>query len=415
MGVNVSKQSNESISNIVNQTMTDISSEINNEVSTITKSYQIMRIKIKGLKTHGGDLNISQKASVSVTSMLENSNELSNVMANKMTTKIKKELEVQAELSNKKLNLGQVNTSIQDNLSVINVQNIIKTAVSTTINNKVQPSTFGGQNLEMESEEIDTGGGNYNLSQENLISVIAKNISNNIVTNVLKNVVDVDLEEKLKAKAKLLNDGVNINMFAGIIMIIVLIIGAGYLSVKGGGAKKISKGVTEGVLEGAQNNPQAQKMMKQVMGGGQSNQQQYYQQPGQFQQQYYQQQPVQFQQQQPGQSQPSIHTAPPPDSFGQTPVGQPQFGQTPVGLPVYEPQPQFGQTPVGLPVYEPQPQFGQAPLGQAPDNTMHNAAVIGGLTLAAIAAIGAVYKLYYLPAKQKIKDTYDTSYLKDEK
>ena len=263
MGVNVSKQMTKSTTDIVNNVLNDISTNIKNGVSTKSKSSQEMYLDVSGVKIDS--ITMSQKASTSVSSILQANNNMMNDISTQLTTKLKEEITNQLEQANKKLNLGQANIGVQDVLSDTAISNYIKTSISQTIEDMVTTDVDQKQfiKLHVTDSEVKT----INLSQEQQISIIAQNMATNIVANTLKAVVTSDIEKKLEEKAKQLNDGVDLNFIFGAVIAIVVVIAGIYMSLKSGGAKSIANDAAVGFSNGIDPNLKNKIMNASTSGG----------------------------------------------------------------------------------------------------------------------------------------------------
>jgi hypothetical protein len=247
MGTNISKQCTQSITGIVNESLTQISTNINNGVSTHIKSTQRINIRISG-SAHFDTLNLNQTLSSSSTSILKADTNMMNDIANTMTTKIKEELSTQLKQVNKDLNLGQTNVGVQETVSATFISNIIKTSMNQTINNMVTTTSDNIQEVNLIIDE-KTSGSVINITQKQEIEVISQNLASNIVANVLKNLTTSDIDKQIKLAADQLNSGIDVFGIFMIIGLIVLVIGGVYFSLKSGGAKSISSDIAEGMKD----------------------------------------------------------------------------------------------------------------------------------------------------------------------
>jgi hypothetical protein len=226
MGTNISKQSTESITDITNQTMNNISTSINTGSSSYLRTNQRLYINQGMVDTGGGDYNVSQSSNIVLSTIINNTTSLSNDLSTSLMSQIRKELDTQIKQVNEDLNLGQTNIAIQDTLSNTDIKNIISTSVDTTVSSTVTSDSQNEQELHIRNLGIKTRGGDVNISQSSIIEALAKNISSNIVENVISSVVSNEVSEKITMKADQLNKGIDIfAMFA--VFVIIAVIGLG--------------------------------------------------------------------------------------------------------------------------------------------------------------------------------------------
>ena len=248
MGVNTSVQSIDSISSVTNNVMNEIATQINNNVSSYTRSNQVMNVSINNSNI-ACSVNLTQQAQMSVSTMLQNSTKLSNDLASKLDAKIKEELSNKLTQTNEDLNLGQMNTGVLDTKSESYITQNLTTLIKTGITNSVTTDVQGTQylNFSISNSNITCPpGGAINITQSMAIDQISKNISTNIVDNVVRNVVSSDLSKVIEQKAEQLNKGIDIfAMFTVFIIIAVFGLG-GFAYLRTGGVfKAAEKGMSD--------------------------------------------------------------------------------------------------------------------------------------------------------------------------
>jgi hypothetical protein len=227
MGTNVSKQSAESVTKSVSSVMTNISTKVESTNSSYTTSNQAMRIYMGNVRVKG-DVNINQTASVTVSTMLENSTKLSNDLTNDLLITIKEQLENELTQANEELNLGQTNVSISDVSSTVITEQMLQTSIESGISNSIKTDTRGNQSLDFYGDNAVIGG-DLNISQEMQIESISKNIAESIVENTIANVMDQDIGKAMKNKTEQLNKGLNFDL---LIMLAAAAVGAYFVGVK---------------------------------------------------------------------------------------------------------------------------------------------------------------------------------------
>ena len=248
MGVNTSVQSIDSISSVTNNVMNEIATQINNNVSSYTRSNQVMNVNINNSNI-ACSVNLTQQAQMSVSTMLENSTKLSNDLASKLDAKIKEELLNKLKQTNEDLNLGQVNTGVLDSKSESYLTQNLTTLIKTGITNSVTTDVYGTQylNFSISNSNITCPpGGAINITQSMAIDQISKNVATIIVDNVIKNVLSGGIDKVIDQKEEQLNKGIDVfAMFTVFIIIAVFGLG-GFAYLRTGGVfKAAEKGMSD--------------------------------------------------------------------------------------------------------------------------------------------------------------------------
>ena len=236
MGVNVSSQMTDSLTVLINESMTKISNDSTNVARGYSSARQRMVIDMGYVNTKGGNFIIGQTLDLNMSTMLNNVSTFSSDMANDLTAKLQKTVAASLAQSNSDLNLGQTNISAQDIVSRTVTHNSVANAVSTSISNVVTTTSDNVQYLHVKLLGLDTGGGDSIITQEAIIRQLSENIAANIVNNVIKNSLSADVIEKIDLAADQKNKGVDIfAMFTIFIVVVVLGIGGfAYLRTGGG-------------------------------------------------------------------------------------------------------------------------------------------------------------------------------------
>ena len=169
MGANISSQLNESTTKVVNNVLTDIAVKIDNSVQSVQNIDQTTNFSMVDSKV-GGDINISQEATMTVTAILEADTNLKNEIANEIKTKLKETMANTVKQANTDLNIGQANIAVAINKtnSYIenNIQNLLSTGVSNSVKNVGKTKTI--LNMEVIRSEV---GGNINITQKIKIKI----------------------------------------------------------------------------------------------------------------------------------------------------------------------------------------------------------------------------------------------------
>ena len=226
MGANVSTQLNESTTKVVNSVLTDIAVKIDNSVQSVQNIDQTTNFSMVDSKV-GGDVNISQEATMTVTAILEADTNLKNEIANQITTKLKESMANTIKQANSDLNIGQANIAVAENKTNSYIETNIQTLLSTGISNSVKNVGKSKTILNMEVIRSEVGG-DINITQKAQITAISKNIAKTIVENSIKNALTTDITKDLSNIADQKNTG--INLIAGLGLIVVIV--GGVLAIK---------------------------------------------------------------------------------------------------------------------------------------------------------------------------------------
>jgi hypothetical protein len=139
MGTNISKQSVESLTSVVNNSLMKVTTELKNENLTQQSSYQLMDINMDGVRGCMG-INATQEAEVTANVMAANSSVIANKMKADLMNSIKKEITNTLNQTNKDLNLGQTNIAALDLSSKSYIENNLEFDIKTGITNTVSVS-----------------------------------------------------------------------------------------------------------------------------------------------------------------------------------------------------------------------------------------------------------------------------------
>lgn len=269
MGANTSVQSVDTITKSVNNVLTQVSTQMENETESQQEVHQIMAMNISGAS--GCSVLANQEASVTANIVLNNSTEIANKMTNDLMTSIKKEIANQVSQVNEDLNLGQMNTSVMNTNSQTYVENNLSTLIETGIKNSVRIGQKGIQEMYFNISDITCGPtGMLEFNQKMLMETISKNISKNIVNNTIKNALTTDIKEKIDQRAEQANKGIDIFAMFTVFVIIGVIGLGGFLYLRTGGIAAAAEDQIRAVDVGAmqQQMMAAQGMYQQNMVGG---------------------------------------------------------------------------------------------------------------------------------------------------
>jgi membrane-associated HD superfamily phosphohydrolase len=226
MGANISKQTVESTTEIVSRALTSIKLSVTNKTSSYVSAEQVMSINLRNMKSDDFNLDITQKADIDLSTMLDSKNNLASDIANRIKAELTEQLANDLKQSNKDLNLGQMNISQSEIKGRAYLNQNLETLISSEVNNIVETKANGKQVINIDMSDSIFKKANIRISQDMIIKLLAKNIANNIINNVVENSMTSEIKKEMKNKAEQINSGVN--LFA-IIGVIILVVGGGGL------------------------------------------------------------------------------------------------------------------------------------------------------------------------------------------
>jgi ElaB/YqjD/DUF883 family membrane-anchored ribosome-binding protein len=380
MGTNISSQLIDSTSSLVGEVMNEMTTKVENKTSTYTGAFQIMKVEFSNMNIEGCSILLEQHAEVSVSALLNNTTKLTTDLSTSLMSKIKEEMKNTIEQVNKKLNLGQVNTARAIAKTNTYLEQNLTNNISVGISNSLKQTTEGTQVIDFNMKNSDIkcpSGGMIKVSQNMLIDVISKNIATSIVDNTIENVVTGTLEKEIKNKGTQLNEGIDIAFILMVCVIIASCIGLSYLGIKFGSGGKKMKNIPPMAI------PVNPPMTIPVN---------------------------------PPMAQPTYLPMAIPVNPTQQPTYLPMTPQT-VDIPTQQPSdptPQsVNQTPQSVNQIQQQSvnqiQTGGDDVDDDGDGLYIGMLIAGGIGLSGMAAIGVLYKQWFLPKKKEISDTYDIS------
>lgn len=204
MGANASSQKTKSVSKTVNNILNSVSTDISSSVSSSSSAEQYMDVSL--VKTKCSNINLIQVMSNKLSVLTNLSDEQSNDLATQVKNAVKKDIQQAAQLENKGINLGQVNSSKMETDIETYLENEVKNVVKTSISKTIRTTSDGKQTIKFSGEELDCD--NMTISQNMVMEQISQNIAKTLVENSLKTVAENEDIQKLKQTAKLKNAGI---------------------------------------------------------------------------------------------------------------------------------------------------------------------------------------------------------------
>lgn len=217
MGANVSAQTQKSISSIVTNAMNRVVTDISTELVTQGRANQRVQLNARGAKVRG-NIVINQNSNVSIQAVSQIQNQQANKLANDVQNEIITKLQAAAEQKNEGLNLGQVNTQIQNQEIRTYVTNNLSNIIETNVRNVVTNDASVDQTVWVNLAYIDLEG-DVVISQEAIIKNISNNVAKQLFDNTLGNTAKTKVLQDMRAKAKQTNEGLSFALL-GIILVI---------------------------------------------------------------------------------------------------------------------------------------------------------------------------------------------------
>ena len=213
MGTNISVQDNESLTSIVNKSVTKTASEFKNSSTTSSSSDQTISVKI--IKSITGNINASMKTSIGVTAILQADTNVMTKLTNDLTANVNKRLNNNLTQLNKELNFGQTNVASVKNKTVNNTVNDVTNSVTLGVQNSVEMDVSGKQITAFIIDQSKIG--NMTINMESIITALSSNIAKAIADTSVKNTLDSKEITDLTNTVSQTNDGLDVMAFMTII------------------------------------------------------------------------------------------------------------------------------------------------------------------------------------------------------
>lgn len=217
MGANVSNQTSEQMSSIINSVINESITNISREQTNITENVQNISFSIiaKG-DVKNVSINQNAKASIYILSSMSDkiASSFDTEIQNKLTNSITQALKQQ----NKGINFGQVNASNQQQVIKQYIQNNIKNIIKTSISSKVSniSKTKQGMNINIVARNVS----DITISQNMLVDAISKQAADTIVNNTVKNKATNEASASGSQSVSQINAG--ITLFGGLILLLII-------------------------------------------------------------------------------------------------------------------------------------------------------------------------------------------------
>lgn len=247
MGVNFSKRQYDVITEVVNKSLTQVCTDIQNTVSAYTNVTQSIRVVAKDHSSiickKGFTLEQSTSSNVSVMQKAFSSNDVSTQtkIANTITAAITDTL----KQNNSELNLGQANIGVAKLYSETKLTNDVLTSFKNAVTQNVSATVGVSQSLDVVVEdatryEVD---GKCNWTNTAVTQVIIDTAMKSLMELQKVDLWENDVSQSLDGKWKQSNEGINPlllfgGIFGGLFFVIIIIIIIVVVMKSAGGGKK---------------------------------------------------------------------------------------------------------------------------------------------------------------------------------
>lgn len=236
MGTNVSKIDNTSLTTAINNSISEVQTDVENKVTSSSYSYQDLEINM-GIIKNTKNLTFEQISDVTTKALLNADTNVMASLAAKLSNKVAAELSSNLEQTNKDLNFGATNIGITKqivNQNVVNnINNMIKTGIKnasigiTVVDQTMKVSIKGTENVE-----------NIIISQKSIIKSISESIASTIAKSTATAVAGNDATAEIKAVVKQTNEGLDIMAFMSIVAVGFAVVGCVFIVKSAGVAEK---------------------------------------------------------------------------------------------------------------------------------------------------------------------------------
>lgn len=241
MGSNYSRQVMDSVTESVNNSVTEVINTMESRADLNLYANQTIRANFDYADLTKCPVTVRQTSNAKVASFLDVNNNVTADIANDLKNTIREKIENTLEQVNSGLNLGQFNTADiitrTQTYATNNIENIIKTGIS----NVATMTSSHNQTIEFSARHMICRDSPINLSQEQMIEAIVSNIADNIVDNIVTNSAANDLIKEASNKVSQLNKGIDLGF--GLLFILIIIGIIVYLKIKGLKALFSKKGI----------------------------------------------------------------------------------------------------------------------------------------------------------------------------
>lgn len=223
MGANVSNQAISATTDIINNSLNKVTSDVANRTSAFSQIVQSINIGGDVFSVTNCNVRITQTANNQLSALMSTNTNLSNDVLNDARNSLENELRQQLTQLNSGLNIppqANINNMVSEVSSYIT--NNFNTYLTTSINNVVESSSKINQSINVNPKYFICKNGTWDITQDAVIRSIANNVSTQIVNNAITNTSLNSVKNAIDQKASQTNQGIDISF--GVIGIIAIII-----------------------------------------------------------------------------------------------------------------------------------------------------------------------------------------------
>ena len=211
-GGNESEQVTKSVTETINNVLSEFSTTISNQVTNTQTGVQEMRPNFDNATLTGCEINLSQtmQNTMSALSSLDNS-QLTD-LSNQLTNKLQETLEQQNEQIVQGLALGKnSNKQVLDTTTI--TENNIKSIIENTIENMITNDNSGLQINMASFKSLTCDNSTINITQGMVLEQISQNMASTIVENVVDNEALNDVKKDAAQSSTQKNEGLSFGIF----------------------------------------------------------------------------------------------------------------------------------------------------------------------------------------------------------
>ena len=221
MGANISSQTMTSVSTIVNTGLNKVISDISTDIHNTTISTQRVDVELNDAVVNG-TLSIHQSSYMSVRAMSQIKGKYATNMTNDIKAAIVKKLQSAAEQKNEGINVGQINTSIQDQKIKTHVHTELENIIETTVANVITNDVSADNTIFVRANRLRLDG-NMVITQEHIVTNISNSIAKTLIDNTLSNKSKITELADMSQKASQVNMGISFSFIGLIILVLVVL------------------------------------------------------------------------------------------------------------------------------------------------------------------------------------------------
>lgn len=221
MGTNVSKTDNSSLTNAINNSISEVQTDVENNVTSSSYSYQDLDIDIGYIKSD--TFKVVQITDVTTKALLNADTNVMSALATKLSNKAAAALNSTLDQTNKDLNFGATNVGITKQVVNQNIINNMNSIIKTGIKNSAVAITSVDQKMmvRIRNGEIK----NFEITQKSIIESISDSIAATVNKSTATAVASNEATSELKSIVKQKNEGLDIMAFLSIAVIGATVVG----------------------------------------------------------------------------------------------------------------------------------------------------------------------------------------------